>query len=317
MAKKSGLGRGLNALLPNANTALDTLSDEPEVPASSLYRFEERNRSAGRVADIEIASIRPNPYQPRRDFDENALDDLANSIRQLGIIQPVTVRALGDDRYELISGERRWRASRRAGLTKVPAYIRDADTESMLEMAIVENVQREDLNPIDIALGYERLIEECGLTQEQVADKVGKNRATITNFVRLLRLPPPVQACLRDGSITQGHARALLSLPDNKAQVEVLKQILDQGLSVRNVEEKVRNLLKKEEETVAQPEEEGSKMPSVNELQVNDFTNRLRGFMSTQVAIKHKTDGSGRIEIAYYSHDDLERILDLMIQNKA
>lgn len=312
MAKKLGLGRGLNALLPNADTSFEEPVSEKDVLPSRLYRFDQAPKMAGRVADIEIASIRPNPYQPRRDFDETALDELANSIRQLGIIQPVTVRSLGDDRYELISGERRWRASRRAGLTKIPAFIRDADTEAMIEMAIVENVQREDLNPIDVALGYERLIEECGLTQENVADKVGKNRATVTNFLRLLRLPPPVQVALRDSSITQGHARALLSLPDQKTQVEFLKQILEQGLSVRNVEERVRTFLKKSQEEAQSQDEPTTSMPSVDELQVNDFTNRLRTMMSTQVAIKHKNDGSGRIEIAYYSKDDLERILDLM-----
>lgn len=319
MAKKLALGKGLNALLPTSDAVQETKDEGvPSTSPSPLYRFEEKNRSAGRVAEIEVTAIRPNPYQPRRDFDEQALDDLANSIRALGIIQPITVRYLGDDKYELIAGERRWRASRRAGLTKIPAYIRDADSEAMLEMAIVENVQREDLNPIDIALGYERLIEECGLTQEQVAEKVGKDRSTITNFLRLLRLPPPVQAALRDGSISNGHARSLLSLNDARLQVEFLKQIVEGGLSVRNTEERVRNFLRKQKETVEEPQESSAVPtgPTVEELQINEFTNRLRTYMSTKVDIKNKSDGSGRVEIAYYSKDDLERILDLLLQIK-
>lgn len=313
MAKKLALGKGLNALLPSDQPTQETASQGEGMPGR-LYQFDER-RTLGRVAEVDITHIRPNPYQPRRDFDEQALDELAQSITQLGIIQPITVRHIGDDQYELISGERRWRASRRAGLTKIPAYIREADSEAMLEMAIVENVQREDLNPIDVALGYERLIEECKLTQEQVAEKVGKDRTTITNFLRLLRLPPPVQASLRDKRISNGHARALIPLNDTKVQITFLRQIEEHGLSVRNTEERVRAWLKKAETPEAPPEE--PKAPSVEELQINDFTNRLRTHMSTKVDIKHKTDGSGRVEIAYYSKDDLERIMELLVLSKA
>ncbi|MBN8588087.1 MAG: ParB/RepB/Spo0J family partition protein [Rhodothermia bacterium] len=311
MAKKPALGKGLNALLPNAPSSSDHLSGTEHPVAAHLYRYDDRARALGRVAEIEISQIRPNPYQPRRDFDEQGLEDLASSIRQLGIIQPITVRAGGDgDGYELISGERRWRASRRAGLTKIPAYIREADSEAMLEMAIVENVQREDLNPIDVALGYNRLMEECGLTQEQVAEKVGKDRSTVTNFLRLLKLPPAVQAALRDGSLSNGHARALLPLPDAQVQVAFLKVILEQALSVRNTEDRIRTYLRKLKD--AQETPETPTMPSVEELQVNEFTNRLRTYMSTKVDIKHRQDGTGRVEIAYYSQDDLERIMDLL-----
>lgn len=319
MSKKAALGRGLSALIPSANQTLEVTAPVEESIPSKLYKFEDKNqRLAGRVAEIETTNIRPNPYQPRRDFDEAALDELAGSIRELGIIQPITVRALPDDKFELISGERRWRASRRAGLKKIPAYIREADNEAMLEMAIVENVQREDLNPIDIALGYERLIEECGLTQEQVSVKVSKSRTAVTNFIRLLRLPPPVQASLRDGSITAGHARALLGLEDQKIQLDLLKEILDRGLSVRQVEEKVKELNNPAPIVVPQNDEPlNAGMPSVEELQIQDFGNRLRSFMSTKVEIKHKNDGNGRIEINYYSKEDLERLLDLILHQSA
>ncbi|RMF52827.1 MAG: ParB/RepB/Spo0J family partition protein, partial [Bacteroidetes bacterium] len=240
-SRKAALGRGLNALLPSVQE--EDVQERPEggdLPKSRLYNFEDRYRYLGRVAEIEIEHIRPNPYQPRKDFDETALNELADSIRQLGIIQPITVRAMGGGRFEVISGERRLRAARRAGLKRIPAYVREADTEAMLEMALVENVQREELNPIEVALGYQRLIEECNLTQEQVAQKVSKNRSTVANFLRLLKLPPPVQAALRDNSITVGHARALINVDDEAAQRRLLKAILENGLSVREVEEQVR-----------------------------------------------------------------------------
>jgi ParB family transcriptional regulator, chromosome partitioning protein len=188
----------------------------------------------------------------------------------------------------------------------------------MLEMAIVENVQREDLNPIDIALGYERLIDECGLTQEQVSVKVSKSRTAVTNYIRLLRLPPPVQASLRDGSISAGHARALLGLEEQKMQLDLLREVLDKGLSVRQVEEKVKELnAPPTEPTVEDTTEAPSGIPSVEELQIQDFGSRLRSFMSTKVEIKHKSDGNGRIEINYYSKEDLERLLDLILHQNA
>ncbi len=191
-SKKAALGRGLNALLPSGQKEGESALDTPPTEAlpSKLYRFEERLRWLGRIADLEIDQISPNPYQPRQDFEDEALDQLAASIRQFGIIQPITVRAQSGGRFEVISGERRIRAARRAGLKRIPAYVREADTEAMLEMALVENLQREELNPIEVALGYHRLMEECDLTQEQVADRVGKKRSTVANFLRLLKLPP-------------------------------------------------------------------------------------------------------------------------------
>ncbi|GAB5534121.1 MAG: ParB/RepB/Spo0J family partition protein [Rubricoccaceae bacterium] len=318
MAKKAALGKGLSALLPQTNADDPGQPDPAGGTRTRLYNFEERRRLAGRVAELDLEAIRPNPYQPRKDFDETALDELAASIRQLGIIQPLTVRSLGNDRYELISGERRLRASRRAGLKRVPAYVREADTEAMLEMAIVENVQREDLNPVEVALGYQRLIEEVGLTQEQVADKVGKNRSTVANVLRLLKLPPRVQASLREGSMTSGHARALVSIEDDKAQLALHREILDDGLSVREVESRARRLRTASE---AKPSASSTTKPSSStelatrdRLEVEAVEARLREALATQVQVRHKAaDGSGSITISYYSAEDLERVVELVL----
>lgn len=311
--KGAALGRGLGALLTSPTPPSDEAGQEPGEarPVSPLYQFEERVRFLGRVAELDIDHIRPNPYQPRKHFDETALEELAASIRQLGIIQPVTVRAMGSGRFEIISGERRLRASRRAGLKRIPAFVREADTEAMLEMAIVENVQREALNPIEVALGYQRLIEECGLKQEEVATKVGKNRTTVTNFLRLLRLPPRVQAALRDATLSAGHARALVNLDDAEAQVRIMTRAVDEGLSVRDVEELVRQAKEKPAAATGAGADAPAPVaaPSRDELILNQFADRLRSRLATQVAIKHKGPQGGRIEIAYYSNDDLERLL--------
>jgi ParB family chromosome partitioning protein len=266
-----------------------------------------------------VASIRPNPYQPRETFNEEALNELSASISQLGIIQPITVRSLGESRFEIISGERRLRAAKKAGLTRVPAYVREADTEAMLEMAIVENIQRENLNPVEVALGYHRLIEECGLTQEQVAKKVSKNRSTVANMLRLLRLPPPVLASLRDGTLTSGHARMLVSIEDDDAQLKLYREIVDKSLSVRQVEQLVREYRKRlddaetADEDAADDAAEAVAAPSRDALQIEQFTGSLRDLLSTQVSIRHKDSGSGKIEITYYSQDDLERVLDVLL----
>lgn len=317
--KKAALGKGLSALLPQQPGPVHDEDDETGT-RTRLYNFEERRRLAGRVADLEVETIRPNPYQPRKDFDETALDELAASIRQLGIVQPLTVRAIGDGRYELIAGERRLRAARRAGLKRVPAYVREATTEEILEMAIVENVQREDLNPVEVALGYQRLIEEVGLTQDEVADKVGKSRPTVANVLRLLRLPPPVQSSLRDGSISAGHARALVSVEDEAELMGIHREILDEGLSVRDVERRVRTLRQGPSEPAETPAEPPSApapeaaLPTRDRLQVEAFEARLREHVASQVQIRHRTsDGTGTIEIAYYSVDDLERVIERLL----
>jgi ParB family chromosome partitioning protein len=311
---KVALGKGLGALLPGG----DETRPDPmpaDVPATRLYDFQDRAR-VGRVSDIEIDQIDPNPFQPRQSFDEGALEELAASIRQLGVIQPITVRAVEHGRFQIISGERRVRAARRAGLRAVPSYVREADTEAMLEMALVENVQREELNPIEVAVGYQRLIDECRLKQEEVADRVGKNRTTVTNFLRLLRLPPPVQACLRDGSLSVGHARALIPVEDEKAQLQMLAKIVDGGLSVRAVEDLVKAWHRRRdraERDVTAPEPPQPIRSTRDTLQLRALTDRLRSSLGTRVQIRPGPSGEGgRIEVAYYSDDDLERLIDLM-----
>ncbi|MEZ4700656.1 MAG: ParB/RepB/Spo0J family partition protein [Rhodothermales bacterium] len=307
----------MNALLPDAGSGgeTDEASGEPRPGRRSAP---ERGR-AGSVAEVDIDHIRPNPYQPRKTFDEDALDELSASIQQLGIIQPITVRHLGDGHYELISGERRLRAARRAELKQIPAFVREADTEAMLEMAIVENVQREALNPMEVALGYQRLIEECSLTQENVAQKVGKNRATVANFLRLLKLPPRVQAALRDQSITMGHARALITVDDEDAQVDILNALLQDGLSVRDVEERVRawqhaKLAPAKKESSAKPDPDPFARSDRDQLQIQALGSRLRTRLSTQVHIKNKKGAEGgRIEIEYYTTEDLERLMELLL----
>lgn len=331
-SKKAALGRGLQALLRSDEAQQEQEqegggpSGERDLPKSKLYRFEDADRMAGKVADIELAKIRPNPYQPRKDFSEEALNELADSIEQLGIIQPITVRALGDGQFEVISGERRLRAARRASLERVPAYVRSADSEQMLEMALVENVQREELNPVEVALGYQRLMEECGLTQAQVAEKVGKNRTTVSNFLRLLKLPPRIQAALRDRDVTVGHARALITIDDPDVQYDLLKETVDKDLSVREVEKRVRSW-QEEQEAEDEPEDAqekqteeespstASETPDRDTLQLNAFTDRLRSHLSTNVQIKSSTDNSGKIEIEYYSEEDLERLLELILES--
>jgi ParB family chromosome partitioning protein len=311
MAKrKSALGKGLGALLPD-NEARTSAAEDPASPR--LYNFEDRIRTAGSVSDIAVDRIEPNPYQPREHFDEDALAELAHSIRSLGIIQPLTVRATGPNRFELISGERRLRAARQAGLDRVPAYIREADTEAMLEMAIVENVQREQLNPIEISLGYRRLMDECGLTQEQVADKVGKSRSAVANFLRLLRLPPVIQAGLRDGKLTTGHARALLSLESEADQKTALEAIVTKGLSVRDTELWVKRMLSGGPASRKQPAGETATTSHEADLELRRMTDDLRSHLGTKVQIKPSGKGtSGRIEVEFYSAEDLERIVDLL-----
>jgi ParB family chromosome partitioning protein len=303
--RKIALGKGLNALLPSVEEEAIPDPVNHELGRSKLYAFEDRVRLLGRVADIEVDHIRPNPYQPRKDFDEEALNELAASIEQLGIIQPITVRAMGNGWFEVISGVRR-----------LPAYVREADTEAMLEMALVENVQRSELNPIEVALGYQRLMEECGLTQEQVAVKVSKNRVTVANFLRLLKLPPRVQASLRDSSITVGHARALINIEDEEFQHELLREMLETELTVREVEDRVRAWHRAKHPAEVAPRPAVPAPPTVPDrdaLQLQEMTHRLRAHLSTQVQIRRTKNGSGSIELAFYSNDDLERLLELLV----
>jgi ParB family chromosome partitioning protein len=319
MADKSALGKGLNALIPSDEQEEKRTEEGGEdVSESQLYQFEDGTRLLGRVAEVAIDRIRPNPYQPRQEFKEEALDELASSIDELGVIQPITVRALGDGQFEIISGERRLRAARKAGIERLPAFIRKANSEEMLEMALVENVQREELNPVEVALGYQRLMEECGLTQEEVSEKVSKSRATVSNFLRLLRLPPRVQAALRDKEVAMGHARALIAIDDEDAQVKLLEEAIEEDLSVREVERRARDWHDDQDDTA--DEEDGGEDPTTSgapdreELQLDDYRSKLRSRFSTQVKINHKKDGEGSIEVSYYSEEDLERLVELMME---
>jgi ParB family chromosome partitioning protein len=310
--KKPVLGRGLEALLPGpVDTDRDATTGE-----QNLYDFQEHYRLAGRVTEVSLSNIRPNPYQPRKNFDADGLSELAASIKQFGLIQPVTVRSVGAGRFELISGERRWRASRMAGLDRIPAYVREADSESMLEMALVENVQREELDPIEVAQGYQRLIEECSLTHDQIAEKIGKNRPTITNTLRLLRLPPSVQLSLRKREISVGHARALISVEEPEHQERLLGAILSLGLSVRQTEERVRALSRpsparrKDLPEGASPSTDDQR----DQAQLKSIEDRLRRHLSTQIQIRRQSsDGRGKIEIQFYSDDDLGRLLEILL----
>ena len=281
------------------------------IETTKLYNFDERIRTAGSISEVDIHSVLPNPYQPRERFDESALQELSDSIRELGIIQPVTVRSAGPNKYELISGERRLKAARMAGMTRIPAYIREADTEAMLEMALVENVQREQLNPIEIALGYRRLIDECSLTQEDVAIKIGKNRSTVANFLRLLKLPPLIQAGLRDGILSTGHARALLSLESEDLQRQIMEDIVADDLSVRDVEKRVRQALK----PVKKKADALKELSGADTIELARISERIRHKLGTKVSVKPGSRGKGgKIEIEYYSNEDLDRIVEYFDQ---
>jgi ParB family chromosome partitioning protein len=291
MAKlKSGLGRGLEALIR-------PVPDRPK-PAGE-----------GRdLSEIDLSRVRPNPYQPRADFDETALDELKRSIIEKGIIQPITVRRAKNGDFELVSGERRVRAAAEAGLQKIPAYIIDVQrNEEMLELALIENLQREHLNPIEIAISYRRLINDCNLTQEEVAQKISKDRTTVTNFLRLLKLPERIQSALRKNQLTQGHARALVTLEDEKTQLKLFERIIKKGLNVRQVEELVRNVGEKKG---SKPRIAG-RITTATSSAISSVEERIRNTLATKVQVVPKGGGKGEIIIEYYSNDDLDRLLDL------
>ncbi len=281
--KQKGLGRGLDAIFGTENIAAKV------TPMSHM-------------AQIPIGQIVPNPSQPRTSFDEEALRELSDSIRQLGIIQPITVRRDGTDRYIIISGERRWRASRMAGLETLPAYVREADDENLHAMALVENIQRQDLNAIEIALGMQRLIDECGLTQEQMADKVGKKRSTVSNYMRLLTLPDEVQLALKEGLISMGHAKALAALP-RQMQVKALKKCLRGGLSVRQTEELARKAAQTPAPAPAPEEEEYPESYS-------RLVEQLEPYFSQNISIKRSRGGGGRIVIEFSGDDEIDSFIE-------
>jgi ParB family chromosome partitioning protein len=258
------------------------------------------------IAEIPIDWIEANPWQPRTHFDEDLIAELADSIRVQGIIQPLTVRRLTDRNYQLISGERRLLASRRAGLTTVPAYIRTANDEQMIELALIENIQRQDLNPLEIAIAYKRLMDECQLVIEQVGEKVGKKRSTVNNYLRLLKLPPDIQLALREERLTMGHARALLGLEDPMQQLLLFRKALDNGWSVRQVEEEVRRL----QQPV--PPQATPKPPSAYEVQLRALQQQLSNRYGTRVRIHSSERGVGEIRLSFFSDDDLNRLLALL-----
>jgi ParB family chromosome partitioning protein len=300
-AKKRALGRGLGALLDNPAEA------QPQ------YDIEKDLHAVGTVAHVPLDLIQSNPFQPRTDFDQQSLDELANSIKEQGVIQPVTVRKADEGKFQLISGERRCKAAQLAGLSTIPAYIRSANDQEMREMAIVENIQRENLNPIEIALGYQQLIEDCKLTQEMLAERLGKSRSSITNQLRLLRLPAEIQIGLRSEMITTGHARALIPIENVQTQMEIYQDIIAQGLSVRDVEEIVKNILEaaeNEDNETDAPKPEKSK--KTDNSKYEELQKKLSGYYGSKVQIKTRAGGKGAIVINFSSGEDLERILQLV-----
>ena len=296
-----GLGKGLNALLGQANDA-----DKLRKPVSYVNKeIMGANRQAANTADIlriPVEMIDPNPFQPRMSFDQEALNELAASISTLGLIQPVTVRRMGGDRYQIISGERRYKACRIAGMTTIPAYIRDTDDQGMLEMAIVENLQRENLDPIELAMSYQRLIDECSLTQDKLADRVGKKRATVANTLRLLKLPAKVQHDIKVGLLSTGHAKALLSLEDTATQEKLCDLVIRDGLSVRALEDMVRQILnpseKKEEEAREQTEQS---LPD----SYYKVLSHIGKYFSKDISLKRNQNGKGTMTIRFDSDDEI------------
>ncbi|MFC3562277.1 ParB/RepB/Spo0J family partition protein [Pedobacter jamesrossensis] len=294
--RKTGLGRGLSALLDDSES-----SHPPKQQVNAVSETEQ----IGNISHVSLTEVETNPFQPRTEFDQVALNELADSIKIQGLIQPITVRKLGANKYQLISGERRFRASKLAGLTQIPAYIRSANDQQMLEMALIENIQRENLNAIEVALSFQRMIDEVGLKQEQLGERVGKNRTTVTNYLRLLKLPPAIQASIRDQRISMGHARALINVDGVDRQLFIHQEILEKGLSVRKVEELVRNL-QHQPLKIEKPKEK------VASFQYQKLQDDLASKFATRVKLKVAQNGKGAIEIPFVSDDDLNRILELL-----
>ena len=293
--QKKELGKGIRALLGDINQQInedeDLVLDRPITTNTQL---------------ITLDRIEAHPFQPRVNFDEEALEDLANSIRVHGIIQPLTVRELtGTNKYQLISGERRWRASHIAGLAEVPVYIRTANDQEALEMALIENIQREELNAIEIGVNYQRLIDECKLNHEELADRVGKKRATISNYIRLLKLPPDIQVAVREDKISMGHARALAGVEEIDLQLSIFKEVISKNLSVRQTESLVAQ---RSSQRTPRPSRENKGQPAF----VKRWQDDLSSHLSTKVAIHHTDKGSGQLVLSYADEKDLERIIELI-----
>lgn len=291
MAKKQALGRGLSALLSDADM---------EAPSSLSTQT-----STG-ISEISLSQIKPNAAQPRKKFDDEALQDLADSISQHGLVQPITVRKVNPSEYQIISGERRWRASQLAGLSAVPAYIRQVDDEQVLELALIENIQREDLDAMEIAISYQRMLDELQITQDTLAKKVSKNRSTVTNFLRLLNLPPQIQLAVKDGAVSMGHARALLAAKNEDLQIGIFKRILSAGLNVRQVEHLVKA------DKVAKKTTDSLKKAELTFEQQSNYL-ELQRIIRNKVDIKKDPAGKGKITISFKNDSDLTRVLDLLM----
>src|SRR5687767_2267156 len=301
MSKKKALGRGLNALLSDSNIEDRLEVDIPVSPSTP-------SSPSGGTLEISIQHIEVNPFQPRTHFDQEALKELAESIKVHGIIQPITVRRLAANQYQLISGERRFQASKLADLKAIPAYIRSADDQQMLEMALIENIQRENLNAIEIALSYQRLITECSLKQDELGERVGKNRATVTNYLRLLKLPPDIQIAVRDNLLSMGHARAIINVENADQQLYIFKRTLAEELSVRKVEDLVRSLAL--EKSASRVGHDSASQPTASK-EIAQLQSKLSSHFGTRVVVK--SDGKkGDIRIPFLSVEDLNRILDIL-----
>lgn len=295
--KKQALGRGLSALLKD--------------PENDIKSAEDKNadKVLGNIIELEIETIEINPFQPRTNFNEETLKELSISIRELGVIQPITVRKTDFNKYQLISGERRLRASKLAGLTTIPAYIRIANDQESLAMALVENIQRHDLDPIEIAISYQRLMDEINLTQEQLSERVGKKRSTITNYLRLLKLDPIIQTGMRDGFLSMGHGRAIINIEDRKVQLAIYERIIGNGLSVRATEELVKNYQQNKNGTATTAEKPIAKtVPDLVQNSIPKFTQ----YFSAKVDVKMDKNGKGKLIIPFSSDDDFERIKKLI-----
>lgn len=298
--KKQALGKGIRALLNNIDEELKS-SDAGLTDNSAV------KRTPVNIGRIPVDQIKVNPKQPRYDFDEVALRELSESIKLHDIIQPVTVVKLANGDYQLISGERRWRASKMAGLKDIPAYIREANDQELLEMALLENLQRENLNAIEIALSYKRLMEECTLTQEQVAERMKKERSTVANYLRLLKLPPDIQKAVRDGSLSMGHARSIIALENVDEQLYVYREAMTKGLSVRQVEAMVKAMQQERKPAAAAPKEGNKLPPAYKRIEDN-----MASHFSAKVQLDRKKTGKGSITIEFYSDEELEKIMELM-----
>lgn len=291
--KKQALGRGLSALLNN--------------PSADIISIKDKNadKIVGSIVEIELSAIDVNPFQPRSNFNEESILELANSIKELGVIQPITVRKLAGNKFQLVSGERRFRASKHLGLETIPAYIRIANDQEMLEMALVENIQRKDLDPIEISLSYQRLIDEINLTQEELSTRVGKKRSTVTNYLRLLKLDPIVQTGMRDGFLSMGHGRALINIDDNDIQLNIYERIIKDNLSVRQTEQIVQKL--KDNTTLEISPTKKIEIPS----KIKEGTHDISQFLGKKIELKWTGNGKGKITIPFATEDEFDTIKNL------